>query len=125
MSLSERLWGHEPQKKSTTEIKQELQVLITDLVRINSDVQILVFGSVARHEATEFSDIDLAIIVSDETDKKEFRKLFYKNRSAFKTPTDFIFRNRSEYNKKIQTNPIDQEIKNTGVEIYPQWKLND
>lgn len=125
MGLAERLNGQDLSLKSTSQIKQDLNTLIQDFTRLNSNLKIILFGSSSNGTATVFSDIDLAVILDDQTDKKSFIKEFYKPRTLIKTPVDIIFRHRSEFNQKQTDNMIDQEIASTGVEIYPTWKLND
>lgn len=41
------------------------------------------------------------------------------------TPVDIIFRSETEFKTKTTDNLIDQVISSNGIEIYPQWNLND
>lgn len=122
MSLGERLWGQEHQLKPKEELAEVIRVLRDDLVKVNSNIQIFVFGSVARGQATHRSDIDLAVILSDDLNKKQFIKDFYHFRTRTNTPVDFIFKTKSEFENDNES-PIAQVIKETGIEIYPHWML--
>lgn len=65
------------------------------------------------------------MIVDDAIHLKEFRHQFYFQRQKVKFPVDFIFRSQSQFEQKKESNPIDNEIAETGIEIYPHWNLND
>lgn len=125
MGLAQILNNDIFQAKNKLELNVTLKVLLADITSKNTDCKILVFGSVARGLAKNNSDIDLAVIVPDDVDKKKLRKEFYENRSRIKIPLDIIFRNRSEHLLGLNDNPIDQEIAQNGVEVYPHWMLND
>ena len=94
-------------------------------MEVDNRIKVIVFGSVARRLATIQSDYDLAVIVDDAIRLKEFRHQFYFQRQKVKFPVDFIFRSQSQFEQKKESNPIDNEIAETGIEIYPHWNLND
>jgi predicted nucleotidyltransferase len=123
MSLADRLWN-KSEKQSLADISKEIQILISDISSICSDAKIYVFGSFAANTAGTYSDIDLAVILPDDVDKKSFRKKFYLQRTAISIPVDFIFRNQSEFKNPNPENPVDDEILSKGVEIYPTWSFH-
>ncbi len=125
MGLAEILKNELLEPKNKLELKTALKILTADIVSKNSECKILVFGSIAKGLATNSSDIDLAVILPDHVDKKTVRLDFFENRTKIKIPLDIIFRNHSEHIRNLNDNPIDQEISQNGIEIYPCWMLND
>lgn len=125
MGLADLLTGHSIAKKKSSEIKSDLMIIISDLQKLEKNCRILVFGSTSRGEATNSSDYDIAVILPNMVDKKDFRQKFYAIRSRIHTPVDIIFRTESEFTEKQKDNLIDQSIANEGVEIYPKWNLHD
>lgn len=111
--------------RSAEEIRDTLHLLIADLKKINADIEVYVFGSVARGEATDFSDYDIAVVIPDNVDKKKFRSDFYAQRTKIKYPVDFIFRHKHEISSQSDANIINDVIKAEGVQIYPLWGLRD
>ena len=86
--------------------------------------QILLFGSFASKTSTTESDLDIAVVLPDAVDKKSFRTEFYKNRTRIHIPVDFIFRNQTEFENLKNENPVDFEINQKGIELYPEWKFH-
>jgi predicted nucleotidyltransferase len=123
MGLAERLNGQHLKPRNISELKTALESIFRDLSQHCPDVKIILFGSFAKKTANQDSDLDLAVVIPDTVNKKEFRKSFYKSRTAVHIAVDFIFRNQSEYLSMSDENPIDTEIRETGIEIYPVWKF--
>ena len=115
----------QPKLKSKSLIHQELTQICKDLTRVSPQIKIFVFGSVARGQALETSDYDIAVILSESLNKAQFKKDFYSQRSRINTPVDFIFRSEKEFEKNQFDSAIDQVILSEGVEIYPTWNLHD
>ena len=74
VGLANRLWGQNLQNRKLAEVSEELQIVISDLTKLCSGVKILLFGSFAKGLSTVESDLDLAIILPDAVDKKNFKK---------------------------------------------------
>lgn len=120
VGLANRLWGQNLQNRKLAEVSEELQIVISDLTKLCSGVKILLFGSFAKGLSTVESDLDLAIILPDAVDKKNFKKDFFKVRTRIQLPIDFIFRNETEYQANASDSAIDQEIHETSIELYPK-----
>ncbi|MFZ4403178.1 MAG: hypothetical protein ACOYOK_03675 [Pseudobdellovibrionaceae bacterium] len=71
------------------------------------------------------SDLDLAVVLPDSIDKRNFKKNFYKNRTRIKIPVDFIFRNEKDFLPGAEESLIDQVILESAIEIYPRWRIHD
>ena len=95
----------------------------TDLTKVDSQIKIFVFGSVALNIAHKYSDLDIAVVISDDLSKKEFRHKFYSKRTLIKRQLDLIVKNKKDF-LNLEENLICQSIQIEGVEIYPEWKLN-
>lgn len=120
MSLGYRLRGEDLAPLNLNSIQPELATVISDLTSISPECEIIVFGSFAKGLSNEASDLDLAVILPNHIDKRQFRKSFFSNRTRLHLPIDFIFRNQSEYFKKIDSSAIDQEIFDHGIKVYPK-----
>jgi len=125
MSLADRLWGQDSRPCKLVDVQEDLKIVIQDLVKVSPNIRIFLFGSFAKKTATQTSDLDLAVILTDQMDKKSFRKEFYSRRTRIHIPIDFIFRNESEFQSSRADYPVDDEIKGVGIELYPQWKFYD
>jgi len=125
MSLADRLWGQDSRPCKLADVQEDLKIVIQDLVKVSPNIRIFLFGSFAKKTATQTSDLDLAVILTDQMDKKSFRKEFYSRRTRIHIPIDFIFRNESEFQSSRADYPVDDEIKGVGIELYPQWKFYD
>jgi predicted nucleotidyltransferase len=125
MGLGEILRGDYLKKSSIEEITSFLQILISDLRTQSTECRIFLFGSYAKNTATVTSDIDLAVIIPDQLNMKQFVNDFYKNRSRIGIAVDFIFRKHSEFESNSNKSPIIDIIKEEGIEIFPNWSLND
>jgi predicted nucleotidyltransferase len=125
MGLADRLWGQDLQKKSISDISEEINTIIRDVTGICPSARVLIFGSYAAKTSNSGSDLDMAIILPDDFNKKSFKKDFYKKRTRIQIPVDFIFRNETEFRESKIENPIDNEIHQKGIELYPHWNFHD
>lgn len=123
MGLAERLWNKENQHVGLASFTADIRQIISDLTKLNPNCKIVLFGSVAKNTADQYSDLDIAVYLDDSIDRNNFKKEFYKTRTRIKRPADLLFKKKSDL--LIESNmPIDQQIKQDGVEVYPEWKLN-
>jgi predicted nucleotidyltransferase len=125
MGLAERLWGQDLRKISISAVSEEIITIIRDVTRLCPSARVLLFGSFAAKTSTNGSDLDMAIILPDSFDKKTFKKCFYKTRTRIHIPVDFIFRNETEFRESKSENPVDSEIHQKGIELYPHWNYHD
>lgn len=106
------------------ELKAATEELVSAAVAISSDVyKILLFGSYARGENTEESDVDIMILMDCPVEKiKALRKEFSKAASRIGLKHDLLLavllRNKDEFSGKQNYLPFYQNVANEGVELY-------
>ncbi len=105
-------------KKLTENAQQELvQSLLSDLVVLGGVQEILLFGSAARLEMTEASDIDVVAIFDTHEVAREGAKKFHKNRTAL-WPTDVLFVDRNLFEARSILGGVLFVARDEGKSIY-------
>lgn len=107
-------------------ILAELQVYTEKLQAVEAVKQIILFGSLARREMTEASDVDLAVIIDDAADirlvKDEVRRLKISN---FTWPCDLLVCPESWYEQRKTFGGICMEIATDGKIIFDRSKSGE
>jgi predicted nucleotidyltransferase len=112
-----------------TNYKKYIPLIVAALRAINP-YKIYLFGSVARGDVTEDSDIDIAVILDSERIHKTYsekiktrvqvRKLIMD--ISYQVPIDILVYSRPEYLKLREINPwFVQEIEEKGEIIYEKY----
>lgn len=110
---------------NTPEWQKRLRGIVGQIVRVNSDVRILVFGSVARHQVTMESDIDVAVTIENRQSPKEFNQNLRNEGPISKDwPVDLLVFPKDWYESRSEIGGVCFEIRRTGVELYPSWQFN-
>lgn len=92
-------------------------ITLVNRLRAYQPQRVMLFGSMARGDARQNSDVDLAII-------KDTNELFYRRARDVrkllrsKTPLDVFVFTPQEYEQAKKTNPFVAEIDRTGTVIY-------
>ncbi|MFW7378236.1 MAG: nucleotidyltransferase domain-containing protein [Oligoflexus sp.] len=68
-----------------------------------SPKKVILFGSAARREMTEASDIDMIIIFSNEQDLKAEQNRLNRSRKPTDWPQDLIFYSASDFQRSVAT----------------------
>jgi predicted nucleotidyltransferase len=79
-------------------ISEELAALLTACKPAN----VFLFGSAARDEMTDASDLDLLVVVADGANLKDIKKKYYCRRKTHMWPVDVLFMEQSEFQMKSQ-----------------------
>lgn len=82
---------------------------------------IYVFGSFARNKMTEASDIDLAVIVPDEVDPREFREKLPRPVSSW--PLDLLIVRQSRFDQRKTFGGVLFDVYAEGLELFPTFKI--
>lgn len=102
------------EQNALTKIKQRL------LIEFNID-EIILFGSVARGEADEESDIDLLIIIRKPFDRPlryQITKLFFEINLEYETSFSSLVVDKKNWEEgPISILPIHDEILNEGIAV--------
>ena len=101
-----------------SDIKKDLDNEISRINNACQPIEILVFGSFANNTATEASDIDIAIIVPDNTDLRAIKQKFYSKARTSHWPFDILFIKQSDYNIKKVTGGVCFEINENHIKLW-------
>ena len=104
-------------------IKNILENLIQAVAELDPTAAVILFGSMVTKNVNNESDIDLAIIVSNDFNETEFRKKLSEKKVLGKWPTDLLIFTKAQFKSNVENiGVICLEIKDNGVELYPHWK---
>ncbi len=101
--------------------KIELEAIVRKIIENSSAKEIILFGSHAKGNATEESDIDLCILLENGNYQK--RNVLKKIRKSliedYRYPLDLLLYTVDEFREKSQLNiTFENEIKEKGIKIY-------
>jgi hypothetical protein len=82
--------------------------------------RVILFGSVARGEAGPDSDIDLLVIVDDDTPPEKLTlKAGYESRQSYNRPTDVVPCREQTYRRKCQiVGTLPYAARTEGIVVY-------
>lgn len=63
-------------------------------------VSVYLFGSAARGEMTDTSDLDFLVVLSDFADVKSLKSRYYRSGAERTVPVDAVFVKRSEFERR-------------------------
>ncbi len=96
MSLNRLLAKPISRKDVEPVIGEELAAILASCDPIN----VFLFGSAARDDMTEDSDLDLLVVVADSANLKEIKKKYYCRRKSHMWPVDILFMKQSAFQAK-------------------------
>jgi predicted nucleotidyltransferase len=103
--------------------QRELKGIVSHIQKIQSDCQIFIFGSFVEGRFTDASDLDLAVIVPDGISSRELYKKIYSAGKFYSWPIDLLIFPQSHFVKQSEIGGVCFDIRETGVELYPTWRL--
>lgn len=101
--------------------KIELENIIKKITENSSAKEIILFGSYAKGNATEESDIDLCVLLENGNYKK--RDILKKIRKSlmvdYKYPLDLLLYTVDEFRERSELNiTFENEIREKGIKVY-------
>jgi len=103
------------------QIHNELNLLKKAILETVPVEQIFLFGSYAEGSPNVNSDLDILVIMPDNTDIREIdaMKLIHKAIGDVKTmPVDIIVSKKSKFNQRKSTPTLERQIDEEGVKLY-------
>ena len=97
----------------TTLVQSEL----ADILSVCEPIQVFLFGSAARGEMTDASDLDFLLILPDHTDVKAVKSKYYCRKRQRDYPVDIIFMTASDFAQKSQIGGIAMICANEGKRL--------
>ena len=102
--------------------KDEAERIVQDKLRwilgSSDPMAVIVFGSAARDEMTERSDIDLALIYPDEASLKAGRRAIHGQNPAGSWPADLLFYTKDVFLRKRESGGVCELIGKEGRVIH-------
>lgn len=92
---------------------EEIKKILTRILKDLPVYQVILFGSYAKNEATQNSDLDFIVDTKNTLCGFDFLELAYIIEKTFKKDIDVF-----EKYDIIKNSKIDDEIKRTGVVVY-------
>lgn len=102
-------------------IQDELQILIDIIVKVVPVKQIFLFGSFANGTPHPDSDLDIFVVIPDNTDIREIDAMKIINRAIRdkKTmPVDVVVSKTNKFNQRKASPSIERQIAEEGLVIY-------
>ena len=102
------------------EMREELVQGLTDIFRNNISM-IILYGSVARNEATNESDIDIAVIIKKEIDNQTKKRLISWAADMdirYEKVFSIVDIQESDMNKWVKVLPLYQNIRKEGIILW-------
>lgn len=101
-----------------------LKGIIQRVLSVQPDSSIYIFGSFVQDRFTAESDLDLAVIIPDEASPKLFLQKIYESGRLSQWPLDLLVFKKSDFIKKSEVGGVCFDIKESGIELHPNWSLD-
>jgi predicted nucleotidyltransferase len=102
---------------------KRLKGIVRRLTAVNKGIKVFIFGSFVEGRFTAESDLDIAVILADNSSEKKFIDEVYARGSFYDWPLDLIVLKKSKFDSKKKVGGVCFDIFESGVELYPRWKL--
>ncbi len=106
----------ERKRERYKKLNRNLNRIVKDLINLGAE-KIYLFGSLARGNINEFSDIDLFVVMPSSKSGKEWSKIIYEKVKR-DVATDFIVFNKKEFESEKEFNPLIINILKEGKLIF-------
>lgn len=109
------------QKNISDEEFQSIAKMVRDrILSVSQPSQIIIFGSYARKNINELSDIDIAVLFPNKEIAKVEKKVIMNSKLFLDRTVDLLFYVKEEFNKKSQIGGVCTLIEKEGIIIYDQ-----
>lgn len=109
--------------KDDINVQSSLKDYVERISVLYPQARLVAFGSLARDQLTAASDLDLAMIVSDEISPKDaYRKMKAVNKPV-PMPVDLLVFRKSDFEVRSNIGGVCFDIREDGKELYPNWEL--
>ena len=102
-----------------------ISTVLSRALAAGSPQQIYLFGSAARGELTEASDIDLAILYASDEELKQGRVEYYKQRAPVDWPVDVLFFTKKAFEEKKAIGGVCMIIAEEGRVLFNRIETNE
>ena len=99
--------------------KEKIELIVDRIVRVVNPLRIILFGSAARGEANEHSDLDLLVIMPDGTHRRKTVQKLYRELYGVGIAKDIVVSNESDiHHYGHDPGYIYKEAIEKGIELY-------
>ena len=100
--------------------KKELQTLVSIITQTVPAIDVILFGSFAYGEPTEESDIDLYVVIKDESMRpvEAMQKISNAIGSVQKRPVDILVGSESAFRERQSQATIEKEVAQKGIRLF-------
>ncbi len=106
-------------KLNASEIDELVNTLLREVLPLSGIEEVRLFGSAARNEMTEASDLDLIFIFSDvESAKSASKQVHQKRKESAAWPTDIICIDRVAYDERSKVGGVFMIAKEEGKTVF-------
>lgn len=116
--LNKLIANHIPRSEFTSTLHR----IVEDILSVSTPLRVILFGSLARDQFKEGSDIDLAIIFSDCADPNFERRNIHRNRTELSVPIEFLVFRESEFESRLKSGGVCQIIADEGEVLFEREK---
>ena len=100
------------------EVETLIQLELDSILGVCQPCCVYLFGSAARHQMTDASDLDLLVVLPDPSDLKVIKRSYYCRQKPHLWPVDLIFMQRSDFQIKSQIGGIAMICRQEGRIIF-------
>ncbi len=111
-----------PKLISALDCKSIVDAKLKFILSLCTPHQIFVFGSAARNEMTDHSDVDLALIFIEEAELRAAREVVFRRSPGDEWPQDLLLYIKSDFERKKNTGGVCQLIAQEGICIFERNK---
>lgn len=108
-----------PAALTETDAEALIAAKLSWVLKGSQPAEVWVFGSAARGELTESSDIDLALIFDSLHEIAAARKSLAQTQRTDDWPQDVLYYTRSEFNRRAEVGGAAMIIRQEGRCLYP------
>ena len=101
---------------------QSIQDTLSWILAASTPDRVYVFGSAARHQLTEDSDLDFAIVFANESELNIQQKAISQRRRPDMWPRDLLFFTAEEFDRKSQVGGVCMIIVEDGRLVFEGHK---
>ena len=106
--------------KMNNDVKTEFDRYVSYISKMDGVLRIYLFGSYAHGEPTNYSDIDLFVVLRDGIDKLKIMRGVSRGLCDMRIPLDVVADNISDFTELSEPDRVtlQREIKENGVVVY-------
>lgn len=107
-----------PTALTSQEVQRIIETKISWIREVSDPLQIWVFGSAAREQMTDASDVDIALIFADEDELQKARKRIHPRPRPDAWPQDLAFFTLQDFESRRTVGGLPKSIVEDGRIVY-------